>query len=76
MFMPRKGEQIYLVNVEGEGSIDLIGQRPFRAHPRTPSVLYRVDHAAFLDDEGNLWSVDISDHTNINWEKKNNLGKA
>ena len=76
MFMPRKGEQVYLVNVEGEGSIESIGRRPFSAHPRTPSILYRVDHAAFLDDEGNIWSVDMSDHTKITWEKKNNLGKA
>ena len=76
IFMPRKGEQVYLVNVESEGNIELIGQRPFQAHPRTPSILYRVNQAAFLDDEGNIWSVDISDHTNITWEKKNNLGKA
>ena len=74
--MPRNGEEVYVVNTEGQGSIEQIGRRPFTAHPRTASLMFNVNKVAFLDDEGTIWEVDISSSSSVTWTQKNNLGHA
>ena len=67
---------MYVVDFEGLGSIEQIGRRPFKAHPRTASLMFNVDKLVFLDDEGNIWQADISSSSAVTWTKMNNIGHA
>jgi Domain of unknown function (DUF1929) len=51
---------IYEVGVEGKGKLKKIGVKPFSAHKQGPSIMYRTDQVAFLDNNGYIWSVDLS----------------
>jgi len=69
-----KNADIYRIGYEGKGSISQIGKKPFMAHPRTPSIMFRTDEVVFLDDDGNLWIADISDSSRVGWKKINDIG--
>ena len=75
VIMPRKDNaDIYRVDVDGDGAVTRIGRKPFEAHVRSPSIMFRTDQLAFLDDKGALWVADISNSNSVSWEKKNSLG--
>lgn len=75
VIMPRNGNaDIYRVDIDNDGSVTRIGRKPFEAHVRSPSIMFRKDRVAFLDDSGGLWIADISDSNSVDWDKKNNLG--
>ena len=75
VIMPRNNNaDIYRVDVDGDGSVTRIGRKPFEAHVRSPSIMFRKDNVAFLDDDGGLWVADISASNSVDWDKKNNLG--
>eukprot|EP00957_Ditylum_brightwellii_P143578 10938444-Ditylum_brightwellii.AAC.1 len=38
-----KKADIYRIEYEGYGSVSKIGEKPFLAHPRTPSIMFRTD---------------------------------
>jgi hypothetical protein len=67
---------IYRIDVEGDGSIEVIGTKPFRAGKLHPSVMYNVDKVLMLDSDGGLWDVDISDSDNVVFTWKMNIGKT
>eukprot|EP00957_Ditylum_brightwellii_P192099 14623320-Ditylum_brightwellii.AAC.1 len=71
-----KNADIYRIGYEGKGSISQIGKKPFKAHPRTPSIMFRTDEVIFLDDDGNLWIADISDSSRVGWKKINEIGQG
>jgi len=75
VIIPRNyNADIYRVDVDGDGTVTRIGRKPFGAHVRSPSIMFRKDQVAFLDDRGGLWVADISDSYSVSWDKKNNLG--
>jgi len=75
VIMPRKDNaDVYRIGVEGNGSIKRIGRKPFEAHVRSPSIMFRTDQVAFLDDKGSLWVADISSSSAVKWDKRNNIG--
>jgi hypothetical protein len=69
-----KNYDVYLVGVEGRGSIEKIATRPFKSDKLGAGIMYDIDRVVMLDDEGVLWSVDISNSNNPIFTKKVDVG--
>lgn len=69
----KKRAQVYRVDVEGEGSIERVGKKPFKMHVRSPSILFRTNQVLMLSNSGRLWVADISDGSSPKWEKKTKI---
>ena len=77
VIMPRGDDaDIYLVSVHGKGDIKRTGTKPFMAHVRSPSIMFRTDQVLFLDDIGDMWVADISNGSSVEWKLVNKIGHS
>ncbi len=57
------GNDVYIMNTSGTGSLTNAGTLPFDSHKMDPSIMYDVDKVLMVDIDGALWSVDLSTTT-------------
>lgn len=75
IIMPfQKNSDCYRVDVNGDGSIDKIGTKPFKQHVRSPAIMFRTDQILTIDDTGLMWVANIANSNKIKWEEVNKLG--
>ena len=65
---------VYKIEVEGKGWTERIGTKPFSSHKLGPSIMYRTNKAALLDNNGWIWSMDISPGRKPSYEKMIHTG--
>jgi hypothetical protein len=66
--------EIYLVGLDGNGSIDQVAKRPFSTQQLNPSIMYDTDKVVWLDIDGWLWSIDISNSRDIKFSRRVDIG--
>ena len=66
---------VYRVDVDGDGTIERVGKKPFRMDVLSPSLMFDVDLVMLIATDGSLWVADISDSYDVSFTKRNNLGK-
>ena len=54
------GETMYRMTTEGTGSVQEIGELPFKSYTLNSSIMYRQDKIMLTDDDGGLWTIDVS----------------
>lgn len=60
---------IYRLDVTGLGSVEKVGKIPFETRNLSPGVMYDVDKVLITDEDGWIWSGDLSQEIPT-WEKK------
>jgi len=66
--------EVYRLEVDGDGSIEKVGQKPFSMDELGPSVMFDVDQIMLIARDGALWVCDISDSSNPTFEERNSVG--
>jgi len=61
---------VYRIGLEGDGSLHVVGTKPFSSWKLHPSLLYDVDKVVMMASNGALWEADISDSNNVTFERK------
>jgi hypothetical protein len=67
---------IYLVGLVGQGSIELVARRPFSTDQLNPSVLYDKDKVVWLATDGWLWDIDISNSRDLKFSRRVDIGPS
>jgi len=67
---------IYRIEVDGRGSIEKVGEKPFDMDELSPAIMFEVDKLMLIATNGDLWIADISDSRDIGFTKKNNIGSG
>lgn len=54
------GNDVYIMNTGGAGSVKKVAKLPFESHKMDPSIMYDVDKVLMVDIHGGLWSVNLA----------------
>ncbi|BFM48312.1 galactose oxidase early set domain-containing protein [Marinomonas sp. THO17] len=57
------GNDVYIMNTSGTGTLTNAGTLPFASHKMDPSIMYDVDKVLMVDIDGGLWSVNLATST-------------
>ena len=71
-----KDTDIYRLEVDGDGSIETVGKKPFSMDQLGPSLMFDMDQVMFIAKDGGLWVADISDSRDIVFSERNNVGSG
>jgi len=65
---------VYLIGVDGDGSLQKVGEKPFENDELSPAIMFDVDQVAMIANNGDLWVMDITDSSKPKFDKKNDVG--
>jgi len=71
-----KDTDVYSVEVDGDGSIEKVGEKPFDNDELSPAVMFDVDQVMMIADNGDLWIMDITNSRNPVFTPTNSLGEG